>query len=108
MAAPFIVINTYVIKEGKLEDFRQFLRELFTVPSRRTSRVCAPSTPRSTRTAPRRVHPPRSNPGNGGLNPRQEGRACRTTNTGQEKPHLLLTLHFALDSRLGELDGKRG
>ena len=31
MAAPFIVINTYAIKEGKLEGFRQFLQELFNV-----------------------------------------------------------------------------
>ncbi|MCA1704878.1 MAG: hypothetical protein LC808_17075 [Actinobacteria bacterium] len=29
MAAPFIVIRTFTIKEGKLEGFKQFLRELF-------------------------------------------------------------------------------
>ena len=29
MAAPFIVIRTFTIKEGKLEAFKQFLRELF-------------------------------------------------------------------------------
>ena len=29
MAAPFIVIHSYAIKEGKLEDFRQFLQEFF-------------------------------------------------------------------------------
>ena len=29
MAAPFIVIRTFKIKEGKLEAFKQFLRELF-------------------------------------------------------------------------------
>jgi len=31
MTAPFIVIYTYAINEGKLEDFRQFLQELFKV-----------------------------------------------------------------------------
>jgi hypothetical protein len=31
MAAPFIFIKTYAIKEGKLEDFRQFLQEFFKV-----------------------------------------------------------------------------
>ena len=29
MTAPFIVIRTFTIKEGKLEGFKQFLRELF-------------------------------------------------------------------------------
>jgi hypothetical protein len=32
MTVPFIAINTYVIKEGKLEGFRQFLDELFIGP----------------------------------------------------------------------------
>ena len=41
MAAPFIVINTYAIKEGKLEDFRQFLRELFTVLEANEPRLLA-------------------------------------------------------------------
>jgi SAM-dependent methyltransferase len=31
MSAPFIVIDTYTIKEGRVEDFRQFLQELFKV-----------------------------------------------------------------------------
>ncbi len=31
MTAPFIFISTYTIKEGRLEDFRRFLQELFKV-----------------------------------------------------------------------------
>ena len=31
VTAPFIVINTYAIKEGELEGFRRFLQELFEV-----------------------------------------------------------------------------
>ena len=31
MVAPFIVITTFTIKEGKLEGFKQFLQELFKV-----------------------------------------------------------------------------
>ncbi len=41
MTAPFIVINTYAIKEGKLEDYRQFLRELFSALEANEPRVLA-------------------------------------------------------------------
>lgn len=41
MDAPLIVINTYPIKEGKLEDFRQFLRELLTVLEANEPRLLA-------------------------------------------------------------------
>jgi hypothetical protein len=41
MAAPFIFINTYAIKEGKLEDFRQFLQELFKVLEANEPRLLA-------------------------------------------------------------------
>jgi hypothetical protein len=41
MAAPFIFINTYAIGEGKLEDFRQFLRELFKVIEANEPRLLA-------------------------------------------------------------------
>ncbi len=32
MTVPSIAINTYAIKEGKLEGFRKFLEELFISP----------------------------------------------------------------------------
>jgi hypothetical protein len=41
MTAPFIVINTYAIKEGKLEGFRQFLQELFKVLEANEPRLLA-------------------------------------------------------------------
>ena len=41
MTAPFIVINTYAIKEGKLEEFRQFLQELFKVLEANEPRLLA-------------------------------------------------------------------
>ncbi|MBI3972481.1 MAG: hypothetical protein HY332_14465 [Chloroflexi bacterium] len=41
MAAPFIVINTYAIKEGKLEGFRQFVPELFKILEAIEPRVLA-------------------------------------------------------------------
>ncbi len=41
MTAPFIVINTYAIKEGKLEGFRQFLKELFRILEANEPRLLA-------------------------------------------------------------------
>jgi hypothetical protein len=41
MTAPFIVINSYAIKEGKLEGFRQFLQELFKVLEANEPRLLA-------------------------------------------------------------------
>ena len=41
MTAPFIVINTYAIMEGKLEEFRQFLQELFKVLEANEPRLLA-------------------------------------------------------------------
>ena len=52
MPAPFIVVNTYAIQEGRLEDFRQFLLELFTVLEATEPRLRAVNAYGS-RTAPR-------------------------------------------------------
>ncbi len=41
MAAPFILISTYPIKDGKLQDTRQFLRELFEVLEQNEPRALA-------------------------------------------------------------------
>ena len=41
MSAPFIVIYTYAVKEGKLEGFRQFLQELFEVLEANEPRLLA-------------------------------------------------------------------
>ncbi|MBA3472137.1 MAG: hypothetical protein H0T57_02730 [Rubrobacter sp.] len=41
MAAPAIVIRTFTIKEGKLEGFKQFLRELFKVIEANEPRLLA-------------------------------------------------------------------
>lgn len=41
ITAPFIVINTYAIKEGKLEGFGQFLQELFKVLEANEPRLLA-------------------------------------------------------------------
>ena len=41
MAAPFIVIRTFTIKEGKLEDFKQFLREFFKIIEANEPRLLA-------------------------------------------------------------------
>lgn len=41
MGAPFIFINTYPIKEGQLEGFRQFLQELFEFLEANEPRVLA-------------------------------------------------------------------
>lgn len=41
MAAAFIFINSFAIKEGKLEDFRQFLREFFRVIEANEPRLLA-------------------------------------------------------------------
>jgi len=41
MAAPFIFINSYRIKEGKLEDFRQFLQGFFEILEANEPRLLA-------------------------------------------------------------------
>jgi len=41
MTAPFIVIYTYAIKEGKLEGFKRFLQELFKVLEANEPRLLA-------------------------------------------------------------------
>ncbi len=41
MAAPFIVIRTFTIKEGKLEGFKQFLREFFKIIEANEPRLLA-------------------------------------------------------------------
>ena len=41
MAAPFIVIRTFTIKEGKLEAFKQFLREFFKIIEANEPRLLA-------------------------------------------------------------------
>jgi hypothetical protein len=41
MAAPFILINTFALKEGKLEDFRQSLQEFFKVIEANEPRLLA-------------------------------------------------------------------
>ena len=41
MAAPFIVIRTFTIKEGKLEGFKQFLREFFKIVEANEPRLLA-------------------------------------------------------------------
>jgi hypothetical protein len=41
MAAPFIFINSYAIKEGKLEDLRQFLQGFFKVMEANEPRLVA-------------------------------------------------------------------
>lgn len=41
MAGPFIFINSFAIKEGKLEDFRTFLREFFKVVEANEPRLLA-------------------------------------------------------------------
>lgn len=41
MAAPFIVIRTFTIKGGKLEDFRQFLQKFFKIIEANEPRLLA-------------------------------------------------------------------
>ena len=41
MAAPFIVIRTFTIKEGKLEGFKHFLREFFKIIEANEPRLLA-------------------------------------------------------------------
>jgi quinol monooxygenase YgiN len=41
MAAPFVVVRTVTIKEGKLEHFKQFLREFFKVVEANEPRLLA-------------------------------------------------------------------